>query len=101
MAKRTVVWTETAAEQRREILKYWLIRNKSTTYPKKLIKLIADRVKVIQSNPESFKLTNFPETRVFAMEHFSILYKFTEAQLIITAFWDNRQDPEKLAELIR
>ncbi len=100
MAKRTVVWTETAAKQRREILKYWSVRNKSSKYPEKLIKLISNQVKVIQSNPASFKLTHFPETRISAMGHYSILYKLIEVQLIITAFWDNRQDPEKLAEVL-
>jgi hypothetical protein len=34
------------------------------------------------------------------MGHFSIFYKVTEKHLIITAFWDNRQDPKKLLELI-
>lgn len=100
MAKRSVVWTLTAVKQRREILKYWFIRNQSIIYSEKLIKQIADQVKIIQSNPEAFKLTSFPETRVSAMGHFSVLYKLTEGQIFITAFWDNRQDPEKLAELI-
>ena len=37
MAKRKIVWTETAAKQRREILKYWTEWNESTIYAKKLI----------------------------------------------------------------
>lgn len=41
MAKRKIVWTETAAKQRREILKYWTERNKSTTYAEKLIEITA------------------------------------------------------------
>ena len=35
------------------------------------------------------------------MGHFSIYYKLTKDKLIITAFWDNRQDPKKLLESIR
>ncbi len=35
------------------------------------------------------------------MGHFSILYKLTDEQLIITAFWDNRQNPQKLMEIIK
>ncbi len=41
MAERVIVWTETAARQRREILKYWTKRNDTTTYAEKLIKLTA------------------------------------------------------------
>jgi plasmid stabilization system protein ParE len=101
VAKRAIVWTATAAKQRREILRYWTDRNRSPAYAKKLIKLIAKRIKVISLHNESYKTTIYPETRISAMGHFSLLYKLTETQLIITAFWDNRQDPEKLLEIIK
>jgi plasmid stabilization system protein ParE len=101
VAKRTVIWTATAEKQRREILRYWTERNGSPVYAKKLVKLIGVRIKVIVNFPEAFKATIYPETRVSAMGHFSILYKFTETQITVTAFWDNRQDPKKLLEIIR
>jgi plasmid stabilization system protein ParE len=101
VAERKIVWTETAARQRREILSYWTARNGSTAYAKKLIKLTKARIKVILKHPESYKTTIYPETRTSAMGHFSILYKLTEDKLIITAFWDNRQDPKKLLEIIK
>ncbi|RYE28119.1 MAG: type II toxin-antitoxin system RelE/ParE family toxin [Sphingobacteriaceae bacterium] len=101
MAERTVVWTKTAAKQRREVLKYWLHRNRSAEYPERLINLITERINLILLNPEAFVSTSFPETRISAMGNFSILYKFNNDQLIITAFWDNRQDPEKLLKLLR
>ena len=100
MAKRAIVWTLTAAKQRREVLKYWTIRNGSTIYAEKLIKLTASQIKTILTHPESYKLTEFPETRVSAMGYFSIFYKVTESQLIITAFWDNRQDPKTLLRVL-
>ena len=101
MAKRTVVWTQTAAQQRREILKYWVKRNGMTTYAEKVIKLTAEQINVIQSNPKLFKKSDFPETYVSALGHFSIFYKFNKNLLIITAFWDNRQDPKKLLDIIK
>lgn len=101
MAKILVVWTETASKQRREILKYWTLRNGSTGYSEKLLKLIAIRIRVILKHPHSFKTTEFADTYVSAIGHFSIFYKIIEKQLIITAFWDNRQDPKKLLELIK
>lgn len=100
MAKRIVVWTETAAKQRQKILKYWVLRNGSTSYSKKLIQLITYRVNIILKNPHSFKATTYPDTKVSAMGHFSIFYKFTDHQLIITAFWDNRQDSKKVFDLL-
>ena len=101
MVKRTVVWTETAARQRREILKYWTKRNGSTVYPEKLIKLISRQIKIIVRHPEQFKLSEYPETRESAVGHFSIYYKITSNKLIITGFWDNRQDPKRLLEILK
>ncbi|MES2394458.1 MAG: type II toxin-antitoxin system RelE/ParE family toxin [Bacteroidota bacterium] len=101
MVKRTVVWTETAAKQRREILKYWTKRNGSTIFAEKLIKVTANRIQVILRHPQSFKSTTYPGTRESAMGHFSVFYKLTKDKLIITAFWDNRQDPKNLFELIK
>jgi plasmid stabilization system protein ParE len=90
MAERTVVWTETASKQRREILEYWTKRNGSTKYAEKLIKITRNRIKIILTNPNTYKLADYPETREAALGHFSIYYKITDTQLIITAFWDNR-----------
>jgi len=35
------------------------------------------------------------------MGHFSLFYKITDTEIIITAFWDNRQDPAKLLQLLK
>lgn len=101
MVKRTVVWTETAAKQRREVLRYWTKHNGSTSFAEKLIKVTADRIQVILNHPESFKSTTYAGTRESAMGYFSVFYKVTKDKLIITAFWDNRQDPKTLLEIIK
>ena len=100
MAKKIVVWTATAVYQRRAIFKFWTLRNGSTIYAEKLIKLIAKQIKIIQNHQESFKNSEFPDTRESALGHFSIYYKITSEKLIITAFWDNRQDPKSLFKLL-
>jgi plasmid stabilization system protein ParE len=101
MAKRKIVWTLTAAKQRREVLKYWTERNKSTAYAEKLIEITSNHLKVISKNPEGFKETDFDEVRESAMSHFSLYYKITSSEIIVMAFWDNRQDPKKLSKAIQ
>ncbi|MEP2771978.1 MAG: type II toxin-antitoxin system RelE/ParE family toxin [Fulvivirga sp.] len=101
MAKRKVVWTQTAARQRKSILEYWVDRNKSNTYSIKLLRLSNEKTKVIAQNPKLFRQADFPDTRMAAMGHYSIFYKFNAKDVIITAFWDNRQDPKKLFEKLR
>jgi len=100
MVKKSVVWTLTAQKQRRAILKYWTIRNGSTIYAEKLIGLIKERVEFIAKNQEAGKPTNHFNTREAALGNFSIYYKIDTKKLIVTAFWDNRQNPKKLLKLL-
>jgi plasmid stabilization system protein ParE len=101
MAPKKIIWTETAARQRSSILEYWLQRNKSNTYPLKLLRLSNEKANQIAANPLLYKAADFPETRVATMGHFSLFYKITDTEIIITAFWDNRQDPAKLLQLLK
>jgi plasmid stabilization system protein ParE len=101
MAKRIIKWTRTADIQYVGILEYWVNRNKSNTYSKKLIKIVAERTKQIAKSPFIYKPTDFKDSRVASLGNFSIFYKTTENEIIITAFWDNRQDPEKLLQILK
>lgn len=37
---------------------------------------------------------------MIAMGNFSIFYRFDNAEIVVMAFWDNRQDPDKLLALL-
>jgi plasmid stabilization system protein ParE len=101
MAERKIIWTETAARQSRSILEYWLRRNQSPTYSLKLLRLSNEKANLIAENPLIYKAAEFPDTHVAAMGHFSLFYKITDSAIIITAFWDNRQDPKELLKLLK
>jgi len=101
MAKHIVVWTKTADLQFIGILEYWVRRNKSTKFSKKLIQLVSERTNQIAEKPFLCKSTDFTDVRVASLRYFSIYYKITDTQIIISAFWDNRQDFKKLLELLQ
>lgn len=101
MAQRKIIWTGNAARQRRSILEYWLKRNQSPAYPLKLLRLSNEKANLIAENPLIYKKAEFPDTHVAAMGHFSLFYKITDEAIIVTAFWDNRQDPKKLLEFLK
>ncbi|HTN68303.1 MAG TPA: type II toxin-antitoxin system RelE/ParE family toxin [Dysgonamonadaceae bacterium] len=101
MAQRKIIWTKTADIQFAGILQFWLERNKSNIYSKKLIRLVTDRTKQIAKTPYMFKYTDFEDVRVASLGNFSIYYKITKEFIIITAFWDNRQDPKKLLDILK
>ncbi len=100
MAKRNVVWTRTADLQFIGILEYWVKKNKSITYSKKLVKLVSERTKQIAEKPLIYKATDFKDIRVASLGNFSIYYKLSNDQIIVTSFWDNRQDPKRLLEIL-
>ncbi|MEM7484488.1 MAG: type II toxin-antitoxin system RelE/ParE family toxin [Bacteroidota bacterium] len=101
MAERNVVWTKTADIQFVGILEYWVKRNKSSEYSKKLVRLVAQRTKEISKSPFIFKSTDFKDIRVASLGNFSIFYKITDESIIIYAFWDNRQSPKKLLDILK
>ena len=63
--------------------------------------MINERTKLVSQNSEAGKPTNHLDTREAAMGNFSNYYKNEIDRLVITAFWDNRQDPKKLVKLLR
>jgi plasmid stabilization system protein ParE len=101
MAKRDVVWTRTADVQFAGILEYWVKRNKSNTYSKKLLQLVSKRTEQISKNPFIYKSTDFKDTRVASLGNFGIYYKVSNDYIIISAFWDNRQNPKKLLKILQ
>ncbi|MBP1223545.1 type II toxin-antitoxin system RelE/ParE family toxin [Flavobacterium sp. 1355] len=96
-----ITWTNTAVNQRRKILNYWNKRNKSKTYSRKLVTEITQRVKFLANNPEIYIKTAFPDIRTSTLGHYNIFYRITTKELIVIAFWDNRQNPEILSKILR
>lgn len=69
MVKRKVIWTNTAALQRREVLKYWPERNGNTKYAEQLIQITASHLKVIITSPFSL---NKPKLNLFMNQQWVI-----------------------------
>lgn len=101
MAKRTVRWTKTADIQYVAILNFWANHNKSTNYSKKLIRKVAALTSQIAANPFLFKATDVENVRVAPLGNFSMFYIITKSEIIIMSFWDNRQNPEMLRQLLK
>lgn len=101
MAKRIVRWTKTADIQYVAILEFWVQHNKSATYSKKLIHKVATLTKQIAITPFLFRGTEIENVRVASLGNFSIFYIIYQDEIIIVSFWDNRQNPEVLRQLLK
>lgn len=100
MAQLNLFWTETAIRQRNFIFEYWIARNKSNAYAKKLNEKIKERISLLKDNPNLGKKTEYGTTRALSLGHYSILYQHIDSKIIITGFWDNRQEPQKLLKFL-
>ncbi|PVW17070.1 type II toxin-antitoxin system RelE/ParE family toxin [Marixanthomonas spongiae] len=101
MAQLTLVWTKTALKQRNLIFKYWNKRNKSTEYSKRLRNVIDERTKLILSFPEMGKKAEYGNHLTVPLEHYTIFYRKVEEKIVITALWDNNQNPKKLLKILK
>ena len=101
MKRFAIFWTKTSIIQRKIVLEFWNERNKSDRYSKKLSRKIKERVALLKTNPLLGRNTNFKNTRVLFFGHYSIFYQIIGSKIIITGFWDNRQDPLKLLNFLQ
>ena len=85
------------------MLECWSIGSKEISQAnilKKLLRLVTERTLQISENPFIYKSTGFKDVRVASLGNFSLYYKLTDEQIIVTAFWDNRQNPKKLLDIL-
>ena len=92
MAKQ-IIWSLQAQNDRKEILTYWFVRNKSNTYGKKLNLLIRKAIKLISLYPYIGFKTDVENVRVKLVRDYLIFYQEGEEQIFILSIWDNRRNP--------
>ena len=92
MAKRKIIWTKTVNLERKEILEYWILRNKSKRFSIKLNYLILQTLEVLRENPTIGRLTNVNNVRVKLIREYLLMYEFTDSELIVLSIWDTRRN---------
>lgn len=100
MAKQ-IIWSLRAQKDKREILKYWSERNKSTRYSKKLNQLFKEAVKLLLKFPQVGKPTNETSVRIKIVRDYLLIYEVSRTSIIILAIWNGRQDPDKLENILK
>lgn len=87
MAKK-LKWTVFAKEQRKEILQFWISKNKSKTYTKKLNDLFNQIGLLILDHPEIGIRLSGTECRERLFRDYYIVYKVSENTIEIISVWD-------------
>jgi plasmid stabilization system protein ParE len=96
-----IIWSRLAHNDRLNILHYWIKRNKSVSYSKKLNQLFENTAELISKHPQIGKQTEIQNIRVKIVKDYLFTYRETEQFIEILTIWDNRQDPQEFDKIIK
>ena len=96
MAKRKIIWTQKANEERKEILAYWIERNQSKVYSIKLNKLIMETLQLSALYPNTGRKTTFENVRVKSIRDYLLFYEASKTTLVVLTIWDGRRNEKSL-----
>jgi plasmid stabilization system protein ParE len=100
MAKE-IIWSEQANSDRKNILRYWILRNQSKKYSVKLDQLFREAVLLISVYPFIGKETDIKNVRAKKVRDYFIFYQETVTQIHILSVWDTRQNPLRITRVLR
>lgn len=95
MAKK-IVWTKRAKRELREILLYWLERNKSNYFSIKLNDLISRQLNLLQSFPNSGRTTDIENIRISIISGYLLYYELVNDTIYILTIRQCKRNPESL-----
>ncbi len=87
-------WTRQAIDDKKEILKYWTIRNKSSEYSKKLNEEFKRSLELVKKYPNIGKPSEIEGIRLKIVKDYFIVYKETNGIVFVLNIWDTRRNPE-------
>ena len=91
-----IEWTLRAKKEFDNTFNYWISHNKSDIYSQKLLDETLRKVNLIAENPLIGEIVLRNLRRVLVLENFSIIYMTTKNIIKISAFFDNRRNPNAL-----
>jgi plasmid stabilization system protein ParE len=94
MAKYKIEWSIEARLDLIDILDYYIKRNKSAAYSKKLNSRINRGIKLINRNPLIGLQSDLESVRAFITGDYQIIYEILDRMILIVMIWDCRRDPE-------
>jgi plasmid stabilization system protein ParE len=94
MAKQKIGWSVEAKHDLYAILGFYIDRNGSVIYSKKLNAKIEKSIKLISKNPFIGTQTNYDSVRALITGDYQIIYEIFEQLIVIVMIWDCRRNPE-------
>ena len=95
MVEKSIIWSQRAVSELKDILEFYTERNGNTRYAFKILDKTEEVLTILGQNEFIGRLTSNKITRVVVMDVYLIFYEVQKSQIEILSFWDNRQNPEK------
>ena len=96
MAKRTVIWSLRAINDKLEIYQYWIERNHSTRYAEKLEDLFNEVLELTSLFPKAGIQTEIENVRFRTVRDYKLIYRISDESIEVITIWDNRRNPNDL-----
>jgi len=94
MAKYKVEWSIEARLDLLDVLNFYVVRNKSAAYSKKLNSKINNSIKLISKHPLIVVQSDIESVRALITGDYQIIYEILDNTIMISMIWDCRRDPE-------
>ena len=99
MAKQ-IIWSDRATNDLLNIFDYWLHRNKSNNYNKKLNVLFNKSIDLIANHSSIGRLTQIENVKIKIIKNYQLIYEDSPELIIILTIWDSRRNPKDLEKII-
>lgn len=96
-----IIWSRLAHNDRLNILEYWIKKNKSIAYSKRLNQIFENTADLISKYPKIGKQTEIKGIRYKIIKDYLFTYRETERFIEILTIWDSRQDSDKFDRIIK
>ena len=91
---RKIDWSKRAIKEFDDTSLFWENNNNSDVYSQKLLDETLIKINQIAENPLIGEEVGKNYRRVLVLQNFSIIYKVHKEKINISAFFDNRRNPE-------
>ncbi len=96
-----IIWSRLAHNDRLNILEYWIKKNKSIAYSKRLNQIFENTADLISKYPKIGKQTEIKGIRYKIIKDYLFTYRETERFIEILTIWDSRQDSDKFDRIVK
>ncbi len=93
MVKRKIEWLADAKLDLKDILNFYIERNGSANYSKKLNTKLNKSIHLIAKNPYIGFQTDFSKVRSLITDDYQIIYEIFNQVILIIKIWDCRRNP--------